>query len=58
MAAMDFFTVPTILKQAILLLAGAWFENRENDQNSRIITPVPIGVGAIINQNMYPEANG
>lgn len=49
--------VPVILKQAILLLAGSWFENRENDITLRI-NSIPLGVQAIINQQMYPTAVG
>jgi hypothetical protein len=49
--------VPMILKQCILLLAGSWFENRENDITLRI-NPIPLGVQSIINQNCYPEAVG
>ena len=53
----DASTVPTILKQAILLLAGAWFEQREDSMTLRT-SCIPIGVKAIIDQNRYDTAQG
>jgi uncharacterized phiE125 gp8 family phage protein len=50
-------SVPTILKQAILLLAGDWYENREDSYAGRI-NSIPTGVQAIINQYSFPEAVG
>lgn len=52
----DATTVPSILKQAILLLAGDWYEFRENAQALRGISTIPIGVQAIINNNCFPQA--
>lgn len=46
---------PNILKQSILLLAGTWYEFREDTVALRIST-IPIGVQAIINANSFPEA--
>ena len=47
------------LKKRGFLDAPAWSDVVISDaQNSRIITSIPLGVGAIINENMFPEAVG
>lgn len=51
----DATAAPSILKQAILLLAGSWYEFREDTIALRI-NSIPIGVQNIIYQNMFPEA--
>jgi uncharacterized phiE125 gp8 family phage protein len=49
--------IPTLLEQAILLLAGDWYENREDIVAARI-SNIPTGVRAICNLAMFPEAVG
>jgi uncharacterized phiE125 gp8 family phage protein len=51
----DGTNVPTLLKQAVLLLSGHWFENRE-DAGSQRINSIPTGVAAIVTQQTYREA--
>lgn len=53
----DAANVPTILRQGILLLVGHYYENREGAIDRRIDC-IPLGVESILNQNMYPTAQG
>jgi len=55
LAATDPSEVPELLKQAILLIAGHLFENREGAIDRRI-DEIPLGVQRIIYQFISPEA--
>ncbi len=46
--------VPDLVKAAVKLLVGAWFENREA-VTGKVMTPVPMAVEAILNQFKFPE---
>jgi uncharacterized phiE125 gp8 family phage protein len=41
-------TVPEPIKQAILLLVGAWFENREAVLTGTIVATLPFAVDALL----------
>jgi uncharacterized phiE125 gp8 family phage protein len=49
--------VPQILKLAVLMLTGHFFENREASVTLRIDS-VPMAVGSIIDMHRFPEAVG
>jgi uncharacterized phiE125 gp8 family phage protein len=44
----DAASVPDVLKHAIKLLAGHWYENREEVITGTIITSIPLGIYALI----------
>ncbi len=42
-------SVPQRLRQAVLLLIGHWYENREATQNGTVLREIPLAVEALIN---------
>jgi hypothetical protein len=47
-----------MLKQAVKMLVGHWYENREPAVIGTIVTQLPFAVQSIINLNKYPECIG
>lgn len=46
--------VPKGIKQAILLLVGHWYENREPVVTGTIVSPIPVTVDALLWQHRVP----
>lgn len=51
----DETAVPENLKQAVMLLAGAWYENREGLATGNVAREVPFGVNALIGMERIYE---